>query len=608
MPMTLHQEILAAVKERKEWDRRQAIWYEMTHDGIGRLTKPFPGCADMHYPLADDNMGTFRPYFASPLMSPEPLARFVGSGDAMRLSPARAQWFDYHLRQRSNYVAKQLAANDGMLRYGRGILKILWDPKGSRLSFQACLYSKIIVPGECTSIEDAPWIVHVIPMSKAAFSRSKYSGNRKSADAISGAPGGEADTGTDRDESQDYTTGVNRPEPGRVIVWEVYAKNESGVRWCAYSPTKPETMLQPWVPLDYAHGKLPFVDFPFETGEEGWLSPRGIPELLAPFEASLNKTWNEKLDAMTYFNRPIFSGDAGNSGNILLRPGQIIPNQINPIKFGEPPISFDIEMEKTRALAEQRVKAPDFGIMSKARPEGTRTAREIGEISLLTGQQADLRGFEYAIRLGRVFEQADALLVQFSKKNLRYTDSSSRQAELAEEAFAEAFEIHPAVSGEDWNRQAQRARVWQRYQTMRDNPFVNVAELTKAVFEIDEPGAVDRFFTDPGQAEADQAEDQAQELSILMMGYPAVVRDYDNDDVHLKICVDFLQKQGATGAPVDPLAKERIHSHMAAHFMKLRQKDPARAKAYMNLFNRMLQQQQQAGPNGAAPQPEEAEA
>ena len=51
--MVTHKEILQAISDRGTWERRQATWYQMRHDGLRRKNKPWPNAADMHFPLGD---------------------------------------------------------------------------------------------------------------------------------------------------------------------------------------------------------------------------------------------------------------------------------------------------------------------------------------------------------------------------------------------------------------------------------------------------------------------------------------------------------------------------------------------------------------------------
>src|SRR6266436_10121722 len=103
-----------------------------------------------------------------------------------------------------------------------------------------------------------------------------------------------------------------------------------------------------------------------EIKDEGWYSPRGIAEINAAFESSLCKMWNQKHDWMDFSNRPTYSSerDLGNISNIRQMPGQVLPPGITPNVLPAPPVSFDEEMQSTRALAEYRTNIPDLGASS----------------------------------------------------------------------------------------------------------------------------------------------------------------------------------------------------------------------------------------------------
>src|SRR6185369_15969717 len=118
-----------------------------------------------------------------------------------------------------------------------------------------------------------------------------------------------------------------------VVVWEVHQRDRDG-KWTieTYSPKCPTDNVRPVQeePPGYSEdGKPshPFVDFFYEVKDKGWYSPRGIPELVAPHEAALTKMWNEKLDCITLYNRPLFTSQQQlpNALNLQFAPGQVLP-------------------------------------------------------------------------------------------------------------------------------------------------------------------------------------------------------------------------------------------------------------------------------------------
>ena len=200
----------------------------------------------------------------------------------------------------------------------------------------------------------------------------------------------------------------NNSDKSKIIVWEVYQREGHKIKVESFCPEIPEMNLRQPMELDYNHGEFPFVDFSYEVKDKGWFSPRGVCEIVGPFAASLCKMWNEKHDAMTLFNRPMFKTDRDipNSSNLRLSPAQILPVGIAPVPMSQPPISWDTEINMTRVIAEQRIGMPDFGAQSMYDNKGDRrTATEINAITGLMAESNDLRARVFRLSLGDVYRQ-----------------------------------------------------------------------------------------------------------------------------------------------------------------------------------------------------------
>src|SRR5207302_1377680 len=134
----------------------------------------------------------------------------------------------------------------------------------------------------------------------------------------------------------------------------------------------------------------PFYSFKPEIKDGGWYSPRGLAELNAPFESYTCKLWNEKTDAMTFGNRPVFTtgpnSQLPNTANIRWAPGEFIPGNIQAVQPAMPAFSFDQEIAFARSASEQVSMLPDFGITQPGQPgqpNSPRTATENNRIAQL---------------------------------------------------------------------------------------------------------------------------------------------------------------------------------------------------------------------------------
>lgn len=104
--------------------------------------------------------------------------------------------------------------------------------------------------------------------------------------------------------------------------------------------------------------------------------------MVAPFEAFLCKLLNEKADAMTLYNRPLFrcEQDIPNTNNLRFGPATILPVGVAPVPMPQPPISFDQEMINQRMIAEYLTSMPDFGLAQQQNSKNARTATEVSQI------------------------------------------------------------------------------------------------------------------------------------------------------------------------------------------------------------------------------------
>jgi hypothetical protein len=148
--------------DRANWANRQTVFYQLRHDGLRRRRKPFPGAADLHFPLVDQTIEKLKPFYYNQIFATELLASFVAKPGADKAAiTAAAEWFDYKLKERSNFEDEILLAMDAMLQSGRGPLKIAWDAAGKRLRFEAVEPIYFIVPTHCAELAETDRATHV---------------------------------------------------------------------------------------------------------------------------------------------------------------------------------------------------------------------------------------------------------------------------------------------------------------------------------------------------------------------------------------------------------------------------------------------------------------
>lgn len=607
MESELYDSICEDIKSRSGWAARQAVWYQMRRDGLRRRNKPFPGAADTHFPLIDSIIEKFKPFYSNQLFATSRLADFVSKNpQASETVTDAAWWFDYKLKQRSNLEREITISSDSLLQNGRGILKVIWDAEKKRIRFDSIDPIYLIVPPDTEDLQCADRIVHV-----RHFTVWKYkNGPEKSlfnqeADFIKSITGGDSNWETQGiEEKKRLAEGITHTSSkDTIILWEVYErKAEGGWKIHTISPSRPNDEVRPVFELPYnkgpfKNGAAPFVDFQFEECEKGYYSPRGVAEILAPFEHSLCKMWNEKHDAMTYYNRPLFytDRDIPNVGNVRMRPGDILPYAIQAVNRGAPPISWDEEMKSTRLVAEQRIAVPDFGI---AESGPNKTAREVDAIAATNNTIVDGRSRLFRRSLTELFNQAWAILVQYDSDLEFLRDGAFKKVDKA--ALDEISSLEPNGSSDSWNQQRRLQKSMARFTLLRENPFIDQGELTKSLIELDEPALVERLFRDPKIAQQDAVARIMRDIPALESGLPVPPGVEDNDEVSASVLMDYMGRNALQNKPVSPEGVKAIQARLAAHMQRLQQSDPNTANALKEKGKQIMaaisqQKQQQQG-------------
>lgn len=594
------------------WEEKQRMFYEMRHEGLRRRSKPFPTAADLHYPLIDGTIDKLKPFYFAQIFGQEVCASFAAlKTGATEGARAVANWFDWKLKQRSNWFDESLALIDNMCMGGSAPLKIWWDVAAKRLAFDAIDPLFLVLPDGTTDIDTADRVTHIQQLSVAKYRRDKrYAQGKDVEGRIKGRGTTDADSGGKEDVKytrEGLTYGTHDDE---IVLWEVYARQDDG-RWivATFAPSAPDVVVRPPFYLPAPYKAPPFVLFPMEIKDKGWAASRGVAEILGPFEAYITRCWNEKADALTFVNRPIFThdGPAGsNLTNVRIRPGDVVPHNLKRVEMGEPPFSLDEEMLGTRMIAEQRVAMPDFGLTQRGTKD-SRTATEVQAATALMTQTTDLRAWIFRSRLGRVYRLAYELLRHFDREDLAFYAQENLQT-LDANALEIPYLIEPEGSPDAWNRQARQQRAQARGQMYAQNPFINQAELTKHTLEEDDPRLVRRLFQDPKVKAQTQSEDQAVELAVMAEGFPPVVHPADDDAVHLDVVLGKLEHVAQFGPPLSAMVAQRYHEHTQAHLQQMEGKKDPRAKQYQARAQAVgaaiqAQMQQLLAAQGLAPSP-----
>lgn len=603
----LFEQASAVVAGRATWERKQSLYYQMRHDGLPRAGKPWPNAADLHFPLVDMNIRKSKPFWEAQAAGTERLAGFVSlRGQAEAETSAAADYFDFELKQHTNFETELVRAIDTMLLRGRGVLKVTTDPfDGHRIVADAIDTPFILMADGADDFADADWFVHVRHLTVAGYQRDRrYAQDPELLRQIRGRR--DLDLTSDYWQEKEQREGINfSRQDNQVILWEHWVRTLGGWTVHTYSPQAADLGVRKPFGCPYRlAGKpsLPFFSFKTEIKDKGWYSPRGIAELNAPFEWYATTLWNEKTDAMTLANRPVLTSEQqlANTGNIRWVPGEIIPGNIKGVEMPRPAFSFDQEIAFARATAEQVTMMPDFGIEhpgQAGQTGGKRTATENNRIASLQSVGTESNGRIFRRDLAKVYRHVWGLLLQFKREDLGYYIAGELKT-LPEQALHDAYLITPDGAPDQWNKQLRLQRAQARLQLFANHPSVDQDGLAYDVLAADDPAIAQKLFVPRDLAAAGEAEDEAVEIMLLADGFPAAVKPNENHAVRIGVLRAWLQKQTALGIPVNPVAQQRVQQHLAAHFHLLRRLQPEAARM---VLQQIQQEEQPVGPPGGRP-------
>lgn len=589
------------LKSRTTWEDRQKVWYTMCNGGLRRKRKPWPNAADLHYPLANSIINKFVPFYINQIYSAENLASFVPRRPQMQnLRLAAETWFNYQLRERSNFETEMQVYVSAMLRCGISFMKVMWDEQSRRVKFDAVNPMYVVVPYWTTSMEECDRLCHVLEMSEAQYRR--HSEYRQGDDFIKRIQGKGTSAGAGiraynehKLSKQGITEGT---KDDSIIIWECYERTEEGkVMVHTFSPQVPSEPIRESFELPYAHGRIPFVPCVMEfNADKGVYASRGVCETVAAFESALTKTMNAKADAMSLYNAPMFSSDQDipNVNNIRFGTGVLLPTGVKPVLMPQPPISFDQEMVQMRQVAEYLVSMPDFGLtQGRLGSQKPRTATEIQNIGQLMGVNTDLRIKLFKLSLAEIYQQAYAILVEYAHDQL-LIEYQNQFSAVPAEALIMDYMIKPSGSADGVNRVMQYQKALVRFQTLRGDPFVNQPELRRDLLEVDDPHLVSRMLIDPQQKKQMDAEEAGTENLLLDQGFAAVaVEPGDDHEVHVQIHMDRLQLAGQRGQQLAQDSGAAYSNHVQQHLQYLYQTNPNMAKAIAAQIQKAMQAESQ---------------
>lgn len=598
----LYSLILQDLDARTEWETKQRIWYQMRHDGLPRKSKPLGNAsADLHFPLSDTTISKFKSFYKQQIFGTDKVASFIPRKEASAQEARVAEeFYDYKIRYCSNLKFMSRVLIDQMLMSGTCVMKVLWDHEDDELEFDAVEPLNLIVPWYTRDIQDADRITQVIAISVEKYKTIKEF--NQDPEFIKKISGTDALSQTDKESSDRMKyqrEGFTRPATDKeIVMWEVWTRENGEVCRQVFSPQCIQEDIIPCQESPFNHGLYPYVQFYTEIKEKRFFSARGIPEQQAMEEAYLTKLMNEKADAITLTNRPVYAWDgngippsSANTNNITLKTGQVIPYSIRAIQNPPPPIDFDKEMMQMRQIAEARVGSPDFGIQTNQTPLAPdRTKYEVQQAVNLSMIQIDERADIFRDCLTRMHRMAWSVLLQYNGDNFVYFYRNEMH-ETGEEVLKDAYMLVPSGSVDSYNKDLVLQRSMQRFQIFNGDPFINQAQLRIDVLESVDPSDVKRLFINPAQSSGGQQEEQAKECLLMENGFPAQVDESDDHIIHIQTVLGRIQMLQMLRIPFNPIAANLYTKHFNDHLFYFKQakgKQAPEADQYEKQFKMLL--------------------
>ena len=114
--------IIEALNQRETWENRQRLFYQARYFGVRRKVKPWPTAADLHVQLIDTAIEKLKPSFVNSAIGNDILSSFVPMRQQLApLTVSAERWFDYQMRERTNFQKEIVSVIDNLLLYGRGV-------------------------------------------------------------------------------------------------------------------------------------------------------------------------------------------------------------------------------------------------------------------------------------------------------------------------------------------------------------------------------------------------------------------------------------------------------------------------------------------------------
>ena len=480
-----------------------------------------------------------------------------------------------------------------MLAQGKGFLKSYYSSEHNQIRHESIFPTMLVCPVYTEELCEAERCAHIIHIPRRRYERIAkkmgYCPEESFIDRICGRP-----TNDSYHQAKDLREGLGWVKQQDIIVlWEVYQREKDGVYVYTFSPMQPKEQVRPKFKLPYRHGKIPIVQYDFEITDIGFYSPRGVAEIQQLYQSILKMLLDMQMDYLQYCNRPVFVPDdnapATNYNNINLAPGQVVNARLKLLQFPPPAMDFVQTQQSIRAIAQERIQTPDYGIGDQDRAgEGKKTATEVQQLGASKQSGANLHTRVFGLSLNQTLKMTFSLELQFFKDDLGYFYQKNYQL-LPQEALKHDYELEANGGKDGFSRDKELQKHIQVRQLMFGQPYFVAAACDKRILELVDPSLIKDVFRDPQAAEQSEILAEYDEIQAMINGATVQVQPADDDKTRIQAIEAFKQYCRSHPDKMQlPDVQIRIIMHEDQHIMALKQKDPQFYKANRQMLEGIL--------------------
>lgn len=337
-----------------------------------------------------------------------------------------------------------------------------------------------IVPFATMHIQDADRCTHRMFMSRDRLKEvSRNHKWRKEAvdNVIESESSGRADHDNDVSQRKRFREGIgdltHEDSTDSIEVWEIYAKFyhddgkvEKMVVTC--NPNQKEFFRIKQLP--FAHGKWPFVQFPFEPNDARFHSSRGIPRKIDDQDKEITVQHRAKLNRMLIANAPTFMYRMGgkiNPNTIHWTPGEFIPvlsmNDLQPVQIPNLDISFEREENNLRTWVDGHLGTFDSAIVSQDNLSEARSATEIDAITAQARSALTVRGTIFQERLKELHGMNWDVWIHKGPREFEAIIGGRAPKIYTRKEIQGDFDIAPVGSIGEYNKQSEAEKARNRF-------------------------------------------------------------------------------------------------------------------------------------------------